>query len=84
MLCQNYPNPFNPATIIKYQIPREGFVTIKLYDVLGKEIKTLVSQQQSTGNYSYNFDASRIASGVYIYKITVNNFTQSKKMVLLR
>jgi hypothetical protein len=84
VLCQNYPNPFNPATIIKYQIPREGFVTIKLYDVLGKEIKTLVSQQQSTGNYSYNFDASRIASGVYIYKITVNNFTQSKKMVLLR
>jgi hypothetical protein len=83
-LSQNYPNPFNPTTIIRYQIPKEGFVSIKLYDVAGKEIRTLVNAQQSPGNYSYNIDANRLASGIYIYKISVNNFTQSKKMVLIR
>jgi hypothetical protein len=83
-LSQNYPNPFNPTTIITYQIPKEGFVSIKLYDVAGKEIRTLVNAQQSPGNYSYNIDANRLASGIYIYKISVNNFTQSKKMVLIR
>ena len=83
-LSQNYPNPFNPTTIINYQIPTEGFVTIKLFDILGKELRTLVSKKQSAGNYSYNFDANRLSSGIYIYKISVNNFTQSKKMVILR
>jgi hypothetical protein len=83
-LSQNYPNPFNPTTIIRYQIPKEGLVTIKLYDVVGKEIRTLVNAHQTPGNYSYNINASRLASGIYIYKINVNNFTQSKKMVLMR
>lgn len=83
-ISQNYPNPFNPTTMIRYQIPREGFVTIKLYDALGKEIKTLVSSHQTAGIYNCNVDASKLSSGVYIYKISVNNFTQSKKMVLIR
>lgn len=83
-LDQNYPNPFNPTTIIQYQIPKEGYVTIKLYDVLGKELKNLVNEQKRAGYYSFNFNANGLASGVYIYKIISNNFMQSKKMVLLR
>jgi len=83
-LNQNYPNPFNPSTVIAYQLPQAGFVTIKLYDAIGKEVKTLVNKQQSAGNYSFNFDARKLTSGVYFYKMDVNNFTQSKKMILLK
>ncbi|MFH1194342.1 MAG: T9SS type A sorting domain-containing protein [bacterium] len=80
----NYPNPFNPTTTIKYTIPEDGIVTIKVFDVLGREIKTLVNQRQLKGNYSVEFDASGLASGMYIYQIRMNNYVQSKKMVLLR
>jgi len=88
-LLQNYPNPFNPTTQIKYQIPNEGFVTLKVYDILGREVATLVNQKQSIGRYEKTFDASRLAAGVYIYRLTVNsglngNFTSSKKMLLLK
>ncbi|MGE5437678.1 MAG: T9SS type A sorting domain-containing protein [Syntrophothermus sp.] len=83
-LSQNYPNPFNPSTTITYQIPTNGFVTIKIYNVLGKEVKTLVSQDQNAGNYSVRFDARDLSSGVYFYQINVNNFTTSKKMLLLK
>ena len=83
-LSQNFPNPFNPATTINYQMPENGFVTLKIYDILGKEVATLVNEQKTQGRYSVNFDASRLASGVYIYQIRVNDYVSSKKMLLLK
>lgn len=83
-LSQNFPNPFNPATTISYQIPQNGLVTLKIYDILGKEVATLVNEQKNQGKYSANFDASRLASGVYIYQIRVNDYVSSKKMLLLK
>ena len=83
-LAQNFPNPFNPATTINYQIPQNGLVTLKIYDILGKEVATLVNEQKNQGRYSVNFDASRLASGVYIYQIRVNDYVSSKKMLLLK
>ncbi|PJB00437.1 MAG: hypothetical protein CO128_00590, partial [Ignavibacteriales bacterium CG_4_9_14_3_um_filter_30_11] len=64
-LAQNYPNPFNPSTVIKYQLPEQGFVTLKIYDILGREVKTLVNEFKSKGRYSINFNAGNLASGVY-------------------
>lgn len=83
-LDQNYPNPFNPSTIINYSIPEDNFVTIKVYDVLGKEVTTLVDEEMPAGNYNINFDGSNLASGIYLYQIKTKNFTQTKKMVLMR
>ena len=81
-LNQNYPNPFNPSTIIKYGLKDAGFVTLKLYDVLGNEVAGLVNGYKLAGSYQQNFDASRLSSGIYFYKLTVNNFTETKKMIL--
>jgi hypothetical protein len=81
---QNYPNPFNPSTMIRYQIPQDGLVTLKVYDILGKEIVTLVNEEKSSGRYEVNFNASSLASGVYIYRLTSGNFTASKKLILLK
>jgi len=83
-LSQNFPNPFNPATTIQYQLPKNGFVTLKIYDILGKEVADLVNDQKTQGRYSVNFDASRLASGVYIYQLRVNDYVSSKKMLLLK
>ncbi len=83
-LYQNYPNPFNPSTIIKYQIPKPGLVTLKIYDVLGKEVATLVNETQHQGSYNAIFDASRLASGVYIYRIQANNHISNRKMLLMK
>jgi hypothetical protein len=83
-LAQNYPNPFNPSTIIKYQIPEDGVVTLKIFDILGKEVTTLVNEQKTVGKYELHFDASNLASGVYIYRIQVNDFVSAKKMMLLK
>ena len=83
-LSQNYPNPFNPSTTISYQIPVPGKVTLKIYDILGREVTTLVNKEQKAGNYKVNFDASRLASGVYFYRIIAGDFVQTKKMILLR
>jgi hypothetical protein len=83
-LSQNYPNPFNPSTIINYQIPQDGFVTLKIYDILGKEVKTLVNEQKTIGRYEVKFDASDLASGIYIYQLKVNEFVLSKKMLLVK
>jgi hypothetical protein len=83
-LEQNYPNPFNPSTIIKYQIPRDGLVTLMIYDVLGKEVKTLVNEYRGIGRYEVKFDASGLASGLYIYQLKANDFISSKKMLLLK
>jgi hypothetical protein len=83
-LYQNYPNPFNPSTIISYYIPKEGNVVLKLYNILGQEIKTLVNERQSAGQYSIKFFASNISSGIYFYRLTSGNFSFSKKMILMK
>ena len=81
---QNYPNPFNPNTTIKFQLPADGFVTLKVYDILGNEVTTLVNEQKVAGKYEVNFSASSLASGVYIYKIQAGSFNSSKKMILIK
>ena len=83
-LSQNYPNPFNPTTNIKYSIPQSGFVTLKVYNMLGQEVATLVNQQQNTGEYNVDFNASNLASGVYMYRIQSGNISITKKMMLLK
>lgn len=83
-LDQNFPNPFNPTTVIKYQIPKSGNVVLKVYDILGSELVTLEDEQKSEGRYEVNFDASNLASGVYIYRLSVNDFVNVKKMILLK
>jgi hypothetical protein len=83
-LEQNYPNPFNPITTIRYQLPQDGMVTLKVYDILGSEVATLVNEQKTSGRYEVNFDASRLASGVYIYKLTSGSYVSSKKMLLVK
>jgi hypothetical protein len=83
-LSQNYPNPFNPSTIIKYSVPISGVVTLKVYNSLGQEIATLVNQEQNAGNYNITFDASKLASGVYMYRIQSGDFSLTKKMTLLK
>jgi photosystem II stability/assembly factor-like uncharacterized protein len=83
-LSQNYPNPFNPATVINYQIPRYGLVTLKVYDILGREIKTLVNGFKPQGNYSVNFNAGSLSSGVYFYKLNFGGYSSIKKMILLK
>lgn len=83
-LEQNYPNPFNPVTTIQYNIPREGFVQIKIYNILGQEVKSLVNMTQAPGNYKIIFDASSLSSGVYLYQINVNDFQMTKKMILMK
>jgi hypothetical protein len=83
-LKQNYPNPFNPSTIISYQIPQNSFVTLKVYNILGNEVATLVNEQQTAGNHNFNFKANNLASGVYIYKLTAGSFTAVRKLTLLK
>lgn len=83
-LEQNYPNPFNPSTQIRFAIPEEGMVSIKIFNTLGQEVLTLVNEYRSAGNYEVNFNASNLTSGIYFYSITTNNFTQTKKMMLLK
>jgi photosystem II stability/assembly factor-like uncharacterized protein len=83
-LFENYPNPFNPVTTISFQIPISGYVSLKIYDVIGTEVATLVSENLPAGKYKYNWDAGNLASGVYLYRLQSMNFTSTKKMVLLR
>ena len=89
-LSQNYPNPFNPSTKIEYRIQKTEFVSLKIYDVLGREVATLVNEEQKAGSYDVNFNASDLPSGLYIYRLQVHtpdgkgNFTQAKKMLLLK
>jgi Leucine-rich repeat (LRR) protein len=84
-LIQNYPNPFNPVTKISYSLPKTSFVILKIYDMLGREVKTLVHKWQNAGNYSINFNANDLSSGIYFYKLQVgNDYTETKKMVLMR
>jgi hypothetical protein len=83
-LQQNYPNPFNPATNIEFQIPMSGFVTLKVYDALGREVTTLVNEQMTVGSYKATFDGKGIASGIYFYRLHVGNFIEMKKMLLIK
>jgi len=84
LLGQNYPNPFNPTTTISYQLPVNSVVTLKVYDVLGREVETLFTGPRTAGTYSANFDGSRMASGVYIYQMRADNFVDAKKLLLLK
>ncbi len=83
-LSQNYPNPFNPITTIKYSIPEDNFVTIKVYDINGKEIRTILNEFKMAGFYTITFDASGLSSGVYFYSIYSGKYTETKRMVLLK
>ncbi len=83
-LEQNYPNPFNPTTAISYQLPVIGFVTLKVYDLLGREVATLVNETKAPGNYEVNFNASNLPSGVYFYRLKAEEFVETKKMILLK
>jgi len=84
VLEQNYPNPFNPATTIEYGLPSASRVELRLYDILGREVATLVNEVQTAGYHSVRFDASGLASGVYFYRLRAGEFTQTKRMLLLR
>lgn len=83
-LTQNYPNPFNPSTTIEFGLPKNEFVTVKVYNVLGQEVETLVSGMQDAGTYTVRFDASRLTSGVYFYRVQAGQFSQTKKMLLVK
>jgi hypothetical protein len=83
-LSQNYPNPFNPATTIKYELPKDAFVTIKVYDIVGREIFTLVNENKQAGYYSVNFNGINFASGVYFYRIKAGDYNAVKRMVLIK
>lgn len=85
LLSQNYPNPFNPTTTINFAIPVDNFITLKVFDTMGREVSTLVNENKNAGNYSISFDASNLSSGVYYYKLVAGgSFSQTKKMILLR
>jgi hypothetical protein len=84
VLNQNYPNPFNPSTSIQYAISSRQFVSLKIYDVLGNEISTLVNEYRDAGNYEAEFNAEKLSSGVYYYQLIAGNFVETKKMILLR
>jgi hypothetical protein len=83
-LAQNYPNPFNPSTTIKYSIPKQSNVTIKVFDVLGREVTTLVNKEQSQGNYEVDFDGTKLSSGIYFYRLQAGDFVETKKMILIK
>ena len=83
-LSQNYPNPFNPSTTISYSIPAKSQVTLRVYDILGSEIKMLVNEEKTAGTYKINFNASNLSSGIYFYKLQTDNYVKCKKMILLK
>ncbi len=82
-LSQNYPNPFNPTTTISYSIPKPGLVTLKVYDILGREVETLVNENKLPGNYEVKFNAGNLASGVYFYRLQVEDYCAVRKLLLL-
>ena len=89
LLSHNYPNPFNPATTITYQIPQTEFVTLKVYDILGKEIATLVNEEKPAGSYEVEFNSHsgevrNLTSGIYFYQIKAGEYSETKKMILLK
>ena len=83
-LEHNYPNPFNPTTKISWQSPSAGHQTLKVYDVLGNEVITLVDEYRNTGSYELDFDASNLSSGVYFYQLKAGDFISTQKMILIK
>jgi hypothetical protein len=83
-LMQNYPNPFNPSTYIAFTVPKDVYVSLKVYDILGNEISTLVDGNHKAGTYNIYFDGSNLASGVYLYKLAAGDFTETKKMLMIK
>ncbi|MHB8338621.1 MAG: T9SS type A sorting domain-containing protein [Ignavibacteriaceae bacterium] len=83
-LEQNYSNPFNPVTTINYTVPEKGFVTIKVYDLLGKEVASLVNEEKNSGSYSAEFNGSKLSSGVYFYRMQAGSFVETKKLILMK
>ena len=83
-LSQNYPNPFNPVTTINFSLPVKGIVTLKIYDVAGREVKTLINEIKDAGVNSVTFDASLLSSGVYFYKLSSGSYTDTRKMMLIK
>ena len=83
-LAQNYPNPFNPSTKISYALPKSGLVTLKIYDIVGREVSTLVNEVKTAGSHIVEFNASNYASGTYFYRLQNNDFTETKKMLLVK
>jgi hypothetical protein len=83
-LEQNYPNPFNPTTTIKYTIPTSQFVTLNVFDMIGREITSLVNEEKSPGNYEVKFDGSSFASGIYFYRLKAGNYLETKKILLIK
>jgi hypothetical protein len=83
-LDQNYPNPFNPSTVISYQLPVTGNVTMKVYNILGKEVATLVNEIKQAGTYEVKFDASNLSSGIYFYRLQAGNYNETRKLILLK
>jgi hypothetical protein len=83
-LQQNYPNPFNPETVIGYWLPVAGYVSLKVYDMLGREVATLVNEYKLAGNYSVQFNAGTFTSGVYFYRMESGSYTQTKKLIILK
>lgn len=83
-LCQNYPNPFNPTSTIRFDIPKASFLTLKVYNVLGQEVATLVNEKREAGKYEVKFNASTFSSGVYFYRLTTETFIDIKKCVIIK
>ena len=83
-LSQNYPNPFNPTTTIEFSIPKQSNVVLKIFNVLGQEVATLVSDTKAPGRYTVDFDAAKLASGAYIYRLTADNVVKVNKMLLMK
>ena len=83
-LEQNYPNPFNPITQITFALPKASIVELKVFDILGQEISTLIKEEKSTGIYKINFNGSNLPSGVYFYRLQAGDFVETKKMILLK
>ncbi|MEN8193775.1 MAG: T9SS type A sorting domain-containing protein, partial [Bacteroidota bacterium] len=83
-LSQNYPNPFNPSTVINFSLPENGLVTLKIYNILGEEVAEVINNVKAAGNYKVSFNASNLASGMYIYQIQAGKFSAAKKMMLIK
>ncbi|MEO6694199.1 MAG: T9SS type A sorting domain-containing protein, partial [Ignavibacteria bacterium] len=83
-LYQNYPNPFNPSTNIQFDLPKDNFATVKIYDLLGKEVTTLINEYKKAGSYVISFNGNNLSSGIYYYSIETGNFNQVRKMILIK
>jgi hypothetical protein len=83
-LEQNFPNPFNPSTRISFALPKTIIVELKIFNLLGQEVATLLNEEKAAGTYEVNFDASNLSSGIYLYKIQAGHFVETKKMILLK